>query len=197
MLTINSVNTCVHSKINLEKISTALLDTAASLHLLRSDAHAVESKEKGNKSLSVADGRVMTTSKNKKLDLTKLPEAAREAHVLKKLQHNLISVRKLCDAGCIVTFDEDKAIVKNWHNETIMQTARDTKNGLWRVSIVENKKCIKFGSAAETKQVEQVRPNTKVVIRRRKFVNSFQRELGAPSEVSCSIRFSKCGFCWG
>jgi hypothetical protein len=67
------------------------------------------------------------------LNLRDLPTAAREAHTIPGLSHSsLISIGKLCDAGCTAEFDNTKVIVK-FNNKNIIEGPRDTRTGLWRI----------------------------------------------------------------
>jgi hypothetical protein len=67
--------------------------------------------------------------------LTDLPPQARQAHILPGLVHNsLISVGKLCDNECSVTFTQDQVMVsKNGTN--VMYGSRDLKSRLWLVNL--------------------------------------------------------------
>ena len=51
------------------------------------------------------------------------------AHVLPALSHSLISIGKLCDAGCTATFDAKKVIIKHNQDEIIM--GKRNSQGLW------------------------------------------------------------------
>lgn len=47
---------------------------------------------------------------------------------------SLISIGKLCDAGCTTTFDEHKVLIHKGNN-TLLQGTRDLWTGLWRFSL--------------------------------------------------------------
>jgi hypothetical protein len=67
--------------------------------------------------------------------LTDLPPQARQAHILPGLVHNsLISVGKLCDNGCSVTFTQDQVKVSK-NQKCIMYGSRDPKSRSWRVDL--------------------------------------------------------------
>jgi Reverse transcriptase (RNA-dependent DNA polymerase) len=52
-----------------------------------------------------------------------------KAHVLPELSHSLISIGKLCDAGCTATFDANKVIIHH-RNQPVLTGPRNS-NGLW------------------------------------------------------------------
>ena len=77
------------------------------------------------------------TTKNKYLDLKKLPKNATEAHILPNLRYNLILVGKLCNAGLTVTFNDKKAIVKEPTGKILIRGWRDHENGSLRIAIAD------------------------------------------------------------
>jgi hypothetical protein len=73
--------------------------------------------------------------------LMELPPQARKAHILPGLVHNsLISVGKLCDNRCSVTFTQDQVTVSK-NNKCVMYGSRDPKSRLWRFDLKQ--KCEK------------------------------------------------------
>jgi hypothetical protein len=67
--------------------------------------------------------------------LTGLPPQARQAHILPGLVHNsLISVGKLCDNGCSITFTHYQVTVTK-NKECVMRGSREPKSRLWRVNL--------------------------------------------------------------
>ncbi len=54
---------------------------------------------------------------------------AMPAHVLPELSHSLISIGKLCDAGCTATFDAKKVVIT--HNQDEILTGKRNTQGLW------------------------------------------------------------------
>jgi hypothetical protein len=82
------------------------------------------------------NGSILTsTNEACQLDIQQLPDAARNAHVIHGLTHSsLLSIGKLCDAGCVAKFDANH--VNIIHNDTILLTGnRDRRNGLWRLPL--------------------------------------------------------------
>jgi hypothetical protein len=81
------------------------------------------------------NGTTIKSSHTFNLFLPGLSPQARHAHILPGLVHNsLITVGKLCDSGCTVTFTHDQVtITKN--KECVMRRSRDPKSCLWRVDL--------------------------------------------------------------
>ena len=59
-----------------------------------------------------------------------------KAHVLPDLSHSLISIGRLCDAGCTATFDADKVVIHH-QNQPVLTGPRDP-NGLWSLGTAPN-----------------------------------------------------------
>jgi len=78
------------------------------------------------------------------LNLPSLPEAARTAHIVPELTTlPLISIGRLCDAGCKVTFDVDSATVE-YGGETVLTGPRDPKSRLYHFDLQPAATC--FGA---------------------------------------------------
>jgi hypothetical protein len=86
------------------------------------------------------NGTTIQSSHTCNLLLTDLPPQARQAHILPGLvQNSLISVGKLCDKGCIVTFIHDQVTVTQ-NKKCVMHGSRDPKSRLWRVNLNQKSK---------------------------------------------------------
>ena len=68
-----------------------------------------------------------------------------EAHVLPELSHSLISIGKLCDAGCTATFDAKKVVIHH-KNQPVLTGPRNS-NGLWSLSSQGHYKPIRNATA--------------------------------------------------
>jgi hypothetical protein len=120
---------------------TAIADTGASGHYIRSNNPHIRTY--GIKTpilVGLPNGAVLqSTSTTCKLALPQLPDNAREAHILPGLTHSsLVSIGKLCDAGCQATFDETKVVIthnNNNNNNTLITGHRDLHTGLWRLPL--------------------------------------------------------------
>jgi hypothetical protein len=81
------------------------------------------------------NGTTIQSSHTCNLLLTDLPPQSRQAHILPGLVHNsLISVGKLCDNGCSVTFTQDQVTVSK-NEKCVMYGYRDPKSRLWQVDL--------------------------------------------------------------
>ena len=119
--------------------NTALLDSGASLHLLRTDApYELSILQNGAKTVTIPNGKTMTTTKTVKLALDNLPNIAKIANILPGLHNNLISVAALCKAGCSVKFTTNDCLVL-YKNKVVLRGWRDSTNNLWRVPLTSNK----------------------------------------------------------
>jgi hypothetical protein len=78
--------------------------------------------------VNMPNGTIIQSYHTSELLLEALPPEARQAHTLPGLVHNsLISVRKLCDSGCDVTFTQNKVeVIKN--GKSVMSGLRDQKS---------------------------------------------------------------------
>jgi hypothetical protein len=95
------------------------------------------SKREGHIPLSVniPNGTLKQSSHTCDLLLTDLPSQTRKAHVFPGLVHNsLISVGKLCDNRCDVTF-KNEAVSVMTNGTCAMLGSHDPYSGLWRVDL--------------------------------------------------------------
>jgi hypothetical protein len=77
------------------------------------------------------NGDTITTTHTATLNIPSLPQAARLAHILTGLaQHSLLSVGKMCESGCSVTFTASNVKVTNG-DSTILMGNRDKQSNLW------------------------------------------------------------------
>ena len=120
--------------------NTALLDSAASLTLIKTTELGTPRKSKHSpKIITIPNGTTMTTTANVTLNLPQLPVKARTAYLLPGLAHNLLALPQLCDNGCKVTFTRD-AVEATLNNKVVLRGWRDGTSNLWRVPIVTNTK---------------------------------------------------------
>lgn len=113
---------------------TAIADTGASGHYLRTtDPYDTDGTTKSPILVGLPNGASLrSTNKTCNLALPQLPKPARDAHILPGLTHSsLISIGKLCDAGCTANFDAHKVVIRK-ENNTLLQGTRDLQTGLWR-----------------------------------------------------------------
>ena len=85
---------------------TAILDSGCSSHFLTSTVSTTNNNPNTDIEVQLPDGSLVTSSHEATIALhTTLPPAAQTAHVLPDLNHSLISIGQLCDAGCTATFN--------------------------------------------------------------------------------------------
>ena len=84
--------------------------------------------------VTLPDQSTLRSSHACELDLP-LPKTAKQGYVIPGMKnHSLISVTKLCDAGCKVVFSHDECNIV--HNDTIvMQGHKNKQNVLWYIPI--------------------------------------------------------------
>eukprot|EP00804_Cyclotella_cryptica_P018378 CCRYP_015482-RA/>CCRYP_015482-RA protein AED:0.41 eAED:0.39 QI:0/-1/0/1/-1/1/1/0/294 len=113
----------------------AIVDSGASDNYLTPTAN-VKSKTTLHQPIQVTlpDKTTLRSSHTCKMDLP-LPPAAQQGYILPGMKnHSLISVTKLCNAGCQVIFGQDECNII--HNGTIVMTGHKNKhNGLWYIPI--------------------------------------------------------------
>jgi hypothetical protein len=125
---------------------TAILDSGCTSNFLSATAPC-NKKQEAHVPLSVnmPNGNTIQSSHTCDLLLANLPPQARKSHILPGLVHNsLISVGKLYDNGCNVTFTQEQVTVSR-NGECVMYGSQDPRSCLWRVDLKQ-----KF----ETKQVQ-------------------------------------------
>ena len=90
------------------------------------------------------NGDVVSSSHIAKLNLPQLPQAARTAHVVLGLAtHSLVSVVKLCNAGCEVDI-RDILCEFRFRGKTIVKCSKYTRTGLWMMLLTNTIEQIKL-----------------------------------------------------
>jgi hypothetical protein len=115
-------------------------DTGASSHYLRScDPHTTTGHTKPSITVGLPNSAMLqSTMAACQLSLPQLPITAREAHILPGLAHSsLLSIGKLCDAGCEATFDDQQVVITK-NNTSLLRGQRDHSTGLWRIPLTNN-----------------------------------------------------------
>ena len=81
------------------------------------------------------NGKIVHSTKVCRLELATLHKGAREAHILPGLEHSfLVSIGKLCDAGCKASFNRNTMPVTK-DEQVMLQCTRDLMAGLCRVPL--------------------------------------------------------------
>ena len=90
----------------------------------------IEEQEK-----SVIDSDIVSSSYIAELNLPLLPQATRTAHVVPGLaSHSLVSVVKLCNAGCEVDIRNISCEIR-YKGKTIVRCSKCTRTGLWMMPL--------------------------------------------------------------
>ena len=85
--------------------------------------------------VKLPNGDIIHSSHIAELDLPLLPVAGREVHILPGLtSHSLVSVVKLCNAGCQVDVKDISCEIR-YRGKTIVQCSKDVNTGLWMMPL--------------------------------------------------------------
>ena len=141
--------------INPSNIHTlAILDSGATSHVLVTMAQK-SSVSPANNPLRVAlpNGDTVQSTHTCTLALPRLPEMARESHIIPGLAaYSLLSVVKLCDAGCDVTFTKIDCTVRM--RGRVVKTGKiDAKTRLWMLPLSMDESMISPANACTISQV--------------------------------------------
>jgi hypothetical protein len=112
--------------------STALLDSGCTSHFLLANAKCSDKKSTTTPlAVRLPNDDTITSTHTATLNMPSLPHAERQAHILPVLdQHLLLSVEKMCDSGCSVTFTASNVTVTNGES-TILTDIREKDYSLW------------------------------------------------------------------
>ena len=127
------------STIRLTKENTkdwAILDSGATSHFLIVEAPMRQSEVAGDPLIvRLPDGARVKSTHTCELNLSQLPRTARIGHIIPGLaSHSLLSVVKLCNAGCEVTFTKINCIVAH-RGKTVLRGQKSLNSGLWMVNL--------------------------------------------------------------
>ena len=119
------------------RIMWAILDSGASSHFLLSAA-PVHDKEIATNPLHIKlpDGTTIKSSHTANIALPQLPQMARLAHIVPGLaSHSLVSVVKLCNAGCKVVMNDISCEV-HYRGKPVIRCSKCIQTGLWMIPLV-------------------------------------------------------------
>ena len=89
--------------------------------------------------MTVANGEKASSTHAGFVDVSGLPTAARNAHVIPGIKHSLLSIVRLCNAGCGVIFDKWGVSVEvRYNGKILMKGGKSMINGLCYVPITQN-----------------------------------------------------------
>jgi hypothetical protein len=85
--------------------------------------------------INLPDGSQIKSTHTCEIDNPDLPKEARHAHIVPGLAHtSLVSIKMLCDAGCILTYDKNACKVY-FKNKVMWRGVREPSTGLWILNI--------------------------------------------------------------
>ena len=121
-----------------ERMKWAILDSGASSHFLLSSAPVTDKKIATDPlRIKLPNGSTIQSSHTANIALPMLPPKAREAHIVPGLaSHSLVSVVKLCNAGCKVMISDISCEIISKSKQKI-QCKKCTQTGLWMIPLVQ------------------------------------------------------------
>ena len=114
----------------------AILDSGATSHFLVAAAPVIN-RQVATKPLNarIPNGDIILSTEVCELDIPALPPSARQAHILPGLaKYSLLSVTKLCNAGCTVTFDKVSCHVSK-NGRRLLTAYKCLTTGLWMLPL--------------------------------------------------------------
>ena len=117
----------------------AMLDSGATSNFLVTKAPVVDIVPAVNPlTVTIPDGSRVQSTHDCKLAIPELPEKARIGHIVPGLaSHSLVSVIKLCNAGCEVTFTKIECTVK-YRGRVVLTGYKCQRTGLWMIPLTPN-----------------------------------------------------------
>ena len=115
-----------------------ILDSGAISHFLVVGAPATKKQVAvAPVSVTLTDGDQVHSTHIGYLDMPQLPKSARECHIIPDLaSYSLISVVKLCEAGCEVSFKTlGIGVEVRYRGRLIIKGSKFTRTGLWMVPL--------------------------------------------------------------
>jgi hypothetical protein len=117
-------------------VNSAVADTGCTDHFLPRHC-PVENIQPTTNGIVVGlpDTSTMQAAHTCTLKLPRLPRAAQSAHIFPKMQAALLSIPKLCDAGCTAHFSSTTVVVKTKDGTIALVGRRDPLTKLWEVPL--------------------------------------------------------------
>ena len=114
----------------------AILDSGATSHFLVTGAPTSGMTIATNPiSVTIPDGSQVQSTHTCTVAIPELPDAARIGHIIPGLaSHSLLSVVKLCNAGCEVSCSKVECIVK-YRGRIVLRGRKCSSTGLWMVPL--------------------------------------------------------------
>ena len=104
----------------------------------------------------IPDGNKITSTHKCDINWPNMPKNAISGHIVPKLaQQSLLSVVKLCNAGCSVIFEHDCCIVM-YNGKIVLYGTKCPKTGLWLVPLRMKEKCEGPTCTITTQQINNI-----------------------------------------
>ena len=114
----------------------AILDTGCTDHFLPIGTPVSNlSKNPFGILVGLPDKSTMKSTHTGNLLLPNLPQEARTAHLFPKMNAPLLSIPKLCDAGCTAEFKRHCVTVTDSNGVLVLEGGRDPATNLWTVDL--------------------------------------------------------------
>ena len=129
-------NSIPHPKNVTGDIPMAFADTGATGHFLALNTPGLAAVPTSNPiQVKMPDNGIITSTHTYDLDLLPLPKTARIAHLFPALTDtSLLSIRKLCDAGCHAHFDKDNVTI-TYRGNVLLKGNTCPHTRLWQVPL--------------------------------------------------------------
>ena len=135
------------------RVESFLLSTAPVLNKMVTDRSLT---------VKLPNGDTVRLSHIAELDLPLLPRGGREGHIVPGLaSHSLVSVVKLCNAGCQVEVKDISCEIR-YRGKISVQCSRDVNTGLWTIPLTNGMEKHKYATQQNDK--ENVRPHENYTI---------------------------------
>ena len=114
----------------------AILDSGATSHFLVTSAPVTDiTPAISPLTVQIPNGERVTSTHTCNLDMPQLPQQARRGHIMPGLaSHSLLSVTKLCNAGCKVNFSMIGCTI-SYRGQTVVCGKKCTTTGLWMIPL--------------------------------------------------------------
>ena len=116
----------------------AIADAGATGHFVMAGAPVINVKPTTNPiRITLPDGQSIMSTHTCNLNIPWLPVFMTKAHIVPGMAHSsLISIKKFCDGGCKVMYDENKVRVI-YKGNMVLSGGHDARTGLWLLPIAE------------------------------------------------------------
>jgi hypothetical protein len=132
-------------------VDMAIADAGATSHFLVTGAPVINRRTAiAPIKINLPDGAQLKSTHTATLNIPSIPKSARQAHIVPGLTHtSLVSIKSLCDAGCIVTYTKENCDV-TYKGTLVWQGIREPCTGLWVLPLRPDPTHPEFANLATT-----------------------------------------------